>query len=87
MKVEGVINQSCDWETWLPKVNIAHADMENQENEILHEGGKAKESLAVVDFSKAQMEDETITKVIQPKREGIALTTSHTIQRTVFRRS
>ena len=61
--------------------------MENQENEILHEGGKAKESLAVVDFSKAQMEDETITKVIQPTREGSALTTSHTIQRTVFRRS
>ena len=50
--------------------------MENQENEILNEGGKAKESLAVVDFSKAQMEDETITKVIQTKREGTALTTS-----------
>ena len=71
-----VINQSCNGKTWLPKVNIAHANMENQENEILYEEGKGKESLAVVDFSKAQMEDETITKVIQAKREGIALTTS-----------
>ena len=50
--------------------------MENQENEILCEGGNAKELFAVAYFSKAQMEDETIAKVIQLKREGIVLTTS-----------
>ena len=50
--------------------------MENQENEILCEGRNAKEFFAVAYFSKAQMEDETITKVIQLKREGIVLTTS-----------
>ena len=50
--------------------------MENQENEILCEGGNAKEFFAVAYFSKAQMEDETIAKVIQLKREGIVLTTS-----------
>ena len=50
--------------------------MENQENEILYEGGKIMEFFAAADFSNAQMEDETITKVIQLKRKGIALTTS-----------
>ena len=50
--------------------------MENQENEILYEGGKSKEFFAAVDFGKAQMDDETIAKVIQLKRESIALTTS-----------
>ena len=37
---------------------------------------KAKEFFATADFSSPQMEDETIVKVIQLKREGIALTTS-----------
>ena len=50
--------------------------MENQGNEILREGGKAEEFFAVVDFGKAQMEDETIAKAIQLRAEGIALTTS-----------
>ena len=50
--------------------------MENQENEILHEGVKGKECFAAADLSKNQMDDETIAKVIQPEGEGIALTTS-----------
>lgn len=31
---DGVVNQSCNRETWIPKVNIVLANMENQENEI-----------------------------------------------------
>ena len=57
-------------------MSIAPVNMENQENEILYEGGKSKEFFAAVDFGKAQMDDETIAKVIQLKRESIALTTS-----------
>ena len=37
---------------------------------------KANEFFTAADFGKPQMEDETVAKVIQLKREGIALTTT-----------
>ena len=55
--------------------------MENQENEILYKGGKANERFDVADFTKSQMKDETKAKLIQLKREGIALTASEKKQR------
>lgn len=39
---EGVVNQSCNAEAWLPKVNIIHGNMKDQGNEALYEGGQAK---------------------------------------------
>ena len=73
---DGVVNQSCNGETWIPKVNVVHSNMENLENKILYEGGKAKEFFAAADISKAQMEIGPIAKLIQLNREGIALNTS-----------
>ena len=36
--------------------------MENQENEILYAGWGAKEIFVAADFSKSQMEDESLAK-------------------------
>ena len=73
---DGVANQSCNAESWLSKVNIVHVNMENQEYEILHEGEKAKYFFAEANFSKSQMEDEAIVKVVQLTTDNIALTIS-----------
>ena len=73
---DGEMNQSCHGETWLRKVNIVHAHIDSQEIEILNEGGKTKKFFAAAEFSKTQIEDETIATLIQLKKKIIALATS-----------
>ena len=46
---DGVVNQAQNGEAWLPKVNIINA---NLETELLHMGGRSRESLTTTDFSK-----------------------------------
>ena len=72
----GEVNQSCHGQIWLHKVNTVHAHIDSQENEILNEGGKTKEFFSAAEFSKTQIEDETIATLIQLKRKKIPSATS-----------
>ena len=60
----------------LSKINVVRVSMENQENELLYEERKTKKFFTTAEFSKSQMEDDTVSTVIQLKKKLIALTTS-----------